>query len=300
MGVRGYRIFATAGLVTGLLFASAFSSNVSAAETVDGGRITMSPVKQDYVLDAGSIKEDSFSILNDGDVAYTFSVYARPYSVKTTGYEADFTTNASNADVYQWVQFDKSQYDIKPGETIKVPFTIRVPSNATPGGHYGVLFAETSASTEDTGNAIARKKRVGELLYVTVKGTFSTGGNVQDPKIPFFQTRPPLRTSQLVKNTGNSHFTTTTVLAVSDVFGNQKYAEKRDYTVLPGTTRKIEMQWTNSPWFGLYKVDVNTKYLKKTTSDSGYVLLAPVWIYLVVVGLIVARVLYAVAQRRKA
>lgn len=299
MGVRGFRKLITTGLLTGLLFALFGASHAFAAESSDGGRITMSPVSQEYVLNAGDTKRDTFTILNDGNTAYTFTVYSRPYSVTTQQYAPNFSSDLPNADAYQWVQFEKSEYTIKPGESVKVPFTIRVPADATPGGHYGVLFAETSATSENSGNAIARKKRLGELLYLTVRGTFVTEGSAAKAEIPFFQTRPPLQTSQLVKNTGNSHFTTTTVFAVSDLFGNQKYAEKKDFIILPGTTRKLQMQWTDSPWFGLYKVDVTTNYLKKSVHDAGYVLLAPVWMYAVVVILIAARVLYAVAQRRK-
>ncbi len=288
-----------AGLFSGLLlFAGLSAAAVHAVDTNVGERITLSPVEKHYKLSAGEVKTDFVKIINDGTEPYTFTVYARPYFVKTEDYTPDFTSEAPNADVYQWIQFEKSSYRLRPGKSVEVPYTIRVPNDTAPGGHYGVIFAETQPQGESEGNAVVRKKRVGAIVYATVKGTFKTEGSAETANIPFFQTRPPLSTSQRITNSGNSDFDAVSTINVYDAFGGKKYQETKTFTILPDTVRKLQMNWENAAWFGLYRAEVTTKYLNKTMTETGYVLMAPIWVYAVVVLALGARVWYGFTYNR--
>lgn len=290
------------GLIAGLI---AFSSlSTAPAFAVDSSdviieSIVLSPVSKHYDIDAGASTTDTFKVINDGKVAYDFVVYARPYSVNDESYQPDFVSKPQNADAYKWVQFDEPSYHIEPGQSIDVPYTVRVPKGATPGGHYGVLFAETQPSGGAQGNVVKRTKRVGAILYVTVKGDVRTGGSLQDVEVPFLQFNRPLTTAQRVRNTGNVDFTATTNLKVYDVFGGEKFTTKRDYPVLPSTTRRAVVDWPDASWLGLYRVELTTSFLDTKSSSTHYVLLIPIWVYLTLGSLIGARVLYAVAQRQK-
>lgn len=297
-GVKGKRIIT--GLLAGLFLLNVVAvTTASAAESVD--RITLSPVDKHYLFKPGDTKHDSFTVINDGDSAYDFAVYARPYSVGSTDedYSPNFTAQPANANVYQWVQFEKSQYHLKPNQSVDVNYTIRVPENATPGGHYGVLFVETIPPANNKANSIMRRKRLGLIVYATVKGTFKTAGSSEAISIPFFQLKPPITASQRVTNTGNSDFTVTGTMNVYDAFGAKKYTLTKDYTVLPDSIRKMPFEWTDAPWFGLYKVELTTKYLKTISTKTSYVLVSPLWVYLVLVIVIIARILYALSQRKK-
>lgn len=292
-----------AGLSGALLFVVGISNLATAAEPasdpITRESITLSPVSKRYQVDAGTIKTDELTIVNDGAVAYDFIVYARPYSVNDSSYEADFTAQKPNADAYQWVQFDQSRYNIEAGATIKVKYTLRVPQNASPGGHYGVLFAETQPKTQE-GTAVVRKKRVGSLVYATVNGEYQLEGNHEKTVLPFWQTRPPLIAVTTVKNTGNTDFISKLGFKVSDVFGNLKFSEEKEYAVLPETTRDMRLEWGGAPWFGLFRAEVKTTFLDKpTVTTSGFVLLLPRWLAIVVGVVIVGGVGYAILRRRR-
>ncbi|MBP9667602.1 hypothetical protein KBD87_02245 [Candidatus Saccharibacteria bacterium] len=290
----------TIGLSVGLLFFVLAAHTAAAAPAVD--RITLSPVDRHYKLAAGEAISDEFTVINDGTSNYSFAVYARPYSIAKNdeSYSPNFFTDAKNADVYQWVQFDKPSYSLKAGQSVKVKFTLRVSENATPGGHYGVLFAETQPIGKNSGSTLIRKKRLGMIVYATVKGVFTTKGSSEPIQLPsFLQTRPPLSASQRVSNEGNSDFSVRTTFRVYDAFGGKKFEQVKDYSVLPDTTRKVAMEWQNASWFGLYKVEASTLYLGKTAKTSGYVLLAPLWMYIILTAIIAMRVYYALQQRKK-
>ena len=88
-------------------------------------------------------------------------------------------------------------------------------------------------------------------------------------------------------------------VTISDVFGGVKYRADKEQFVLPGTTRRLINDWATPSWIGLYKVEQRAEFLDTKRSSSNYVLIVPVWVYLTLALLIVGRILYAVARRRK-
>ena len=292
------------GLAVGLLFVVfAVSSPASAAvdntSSSDRESITLSPASKKYKLKPGTVKNDVLTVINDGTSKYTFITYARPYSVNDESYAPDFTNDANNADAYKWVQFDNASYEIQPGEMIEIGYTIRVPKDATPGGHYGVMFAETQTQGTVEGTGVERKKRVGSILYMTVDGDVKLKGSLRSTDVPLFQTSPPLKISQRVENTGNTDFSVTSSVQVSGLFGGVKHKAESSYSVLPGTTRNFSLDWQNPAWMGVYKVEVNTALLDSKEKSTHYVLLIPAWVYIVFAVLIGARVAYGYALSRR-
>jgi hypothetical protein len=286
-------------LAAGVLLGIVYGVPTSAAPGDSSESILMSPAKKNYKFDAGSTKTDEITVINNGDSAYRFKVYASPYSVKNVEYEPDFYTTRKNTDLESWITFSKDTFSIEPNQTIKVPYSIAVPADATPGGHYAVLFAETQPpeSTGDT-NSVQRKKRIGSLVYATVNGTYQMGGTFKDIRTPGLQFKSPLRSELNVENTGNSDFSVETVFAVSDIFGSRKYTDTKAYQLLPKTERKLVFSWDTSPSFGLYEVTVSAKFLDKQTTKTSYVLMAPLAFYMIfVVGLLVLIIVFV--QRRK-
>lgn len=303
-GVKYIRVI-VAGLGAGLLLVS--SSAFAAEPTQSTGSnesILLTPTQKRYEVKPGEVKRDSLTVVNDGQLPYVFVVYARPYYVDSESYSPKFDTPAVSdikiADTYRWVQFDQPSYQIQPGQSLDIPFTMRVPRNASPGGHYGVLFAETQPSqSPEAGNSVRRTKRVGAITYVTVDGNVTRNGKLESTSVPFFQFKKPVTASTRVSSSGNTDIVTKTSFTVSDVFGTVKFRNERELTVLPSTTRKIDSTWNGASWIGLYKVDLRTSFLNTTETSSHYVLLVPIWVYLTLVVLIGARIAYGLKRRRK-
>lgn len=260
-------------------------------------RITLSPSSTTLKLDAGQTARGSMKITNNGDVAYGFNVYARPYAVTNERYDPDFTNQTANTSVYKWVQFDQTAYQINPGETIEVTYAIRVPTNAAPGGHYGVLFAETNERGLE-GTGVARKKRVGNLLYVTVNGAYKTSGELQEFILPFWQYRAPVESSARIKNTGNVDFKAKVNTTAKDLFGRTKFVYNGDPIVLPDTTRLAEMKWEKAPAFGLFNVRQTVEFLGQKHESGGFVLIAPRWFPVALILILVATGAYALYRKR--
>ena len=293
----------SARLITVLLFAvfvgSASQTAFAASETGPAESITLSPVSTRFQINAGTQKDDELTIVNDGATSYNLIVYARPYSVSGESYDPNFVQTPSNADAYQWIQFRQVSWHVKAGETVKIPYTIRVPATAGPGGHYGVIFAETQPEQAVSGTSVLRKKRVGSIIYATVNGTYTTGGQSLGTSIAPLQFRAPLTASITIENTGNADFEAQTTYRVSDLFGNVKYENEKQYILLPTTTRKLSLEWVEAPWFGLFNVTIEAKFLDQTVTAQSLVLLVPRWLLLVLGIAAVGGGVYVVLRNRR-
>lgn len=251
--------------------------------------MTITPTEKHIDADPGQVITDSFTILNSGQTELDFITYASPYFVSSGDYSAIYDPGVPRADAYKWVQMDTTAWHAKVRETVRIPYTIRIPSDATPGGHYAVLFAETKPPADSSG--IVRKKRLGMVLYVNVKGTAVTNGSVNKIDAAWFYTQGPLKADVVVDNKGNTDFTATTTMTVSDVFGNQKFTTSNQYNVLPGTHRDIVASWDGSPWFGIYKMHVEAVALGKTVVRDTLVVVCPLWLLGIIgVGLLIGAI----------
>lgn len=274
------------------------NQGVSAAEMVES--ITMSPTNKRYQVKPGEMKADEITIVNDGKVGYDFIVYAQPYFVTGEEYKPDYNAKRANSDANKWVTFDKKRFYLEPGESVVIPFTVKVPLGAAPGGHYGVLFAETqSANSANSGNSVLRKKRIGSVIYATVTdGYYRNEGSVLSQNTSFFQFQPPLEAFIRVKNSGNTDFVSQTLLEVKNMFGKTVHTDTKEFVVLPETIRMVPFAWEKVPGFGLYKVTIATSFLSVNKNTVHYVLIAPLWTYLLLAIALLAGIMYWLQLRR--
>lgn len=139
-----------------------------------------------------------------------------------------------------------------------------------------MLFFEVQPGANEGG--IARKHRVGAIIYVNVKGDSTSKGSVDRISIAPLQTVTPMNASVLVRNSGSTDFVADSTMTVKDIFGRSLYKGESKLYILPDTSRDVELQWNGSPWFGIYSIQVATTILGSTTTHTSLVLVAPVWL----------------------
>jgi hypothetical protein len=273
---------------------------VAAQSSQDGRveRISMTPSSQTFAVDAGASADGTLDVINSGDLPFDFRVYASPYGVKDESYTPDFSGKFPNSDAFRWVRLDATGGSLKPGEKKTVTYRLTVPANAAPGGHYGVIFAETKAQ-DISSTGVSRQKRVGQILFATINGTTQKAGTVAGFNLPFWQWRAPLISSVRVKNTGNVDLDTKVETVAKDIFGRTKFTYTGDAAVLRDTTRRIDMNWDKAPNFGLFRVTQGVRLLGQENMHSGFVLVAPRWFLIIIVLIILSGVAYAVVHRRR-
>lgn len=285
--------------VIGLLAATGLPAVAFAASEAKGdtSSLTLTPSSKRFTIDAGKQLSDKLTVLNSGSTELVFSVYARPYSVTGEQYTPSYDGSLPGSDAYKWISFTKTSWQLAPGKTVDIPFSLSVPAGASPGGHYGVIFVETKAPS-GSGQAIVRNKRLGSIMRVTVNGNYRTGGNYLGSASSFYQPRPPIEATVRVRNTGNTDFNADIKMTATDLFGRVKYSGANSFVVYPETTRAMPVSWQGSPAFGIFKLKLETKFLDQRQVNESLVLVAPRWMLAVLVVLLAGAVVYALRRRR--
>lgn len=261
-------------------------------------RITLSPAVYRPEFKAGDVGASKITIINDGQTDYDVVLYARPFSVTNEAYDPDYTEVNERTQAYQWIQLETTRISLKAGASREVQYEINVPANAASGGHYAVLFAETQPAQD--GSNVARKKRVGSLIYMTVAGTTIQEGSITTWLTKLLQTKPPLESTLKVKNSGNVHFQADVTAQYSNIFGKKQFELKRELIILPGTTRLITVSWEKPPYFGIFRASGSVKYLDKTEElSSHWVILLPQPVIIGLVVVVAGAFGYALLRRRK-
>ncbi len=198
---------------------------------------------------------------------------------------------------------------IKSKEAKTIDFTINVPKNAEPGGHYAVIrFSGNAPELEQTGVALTAS--VGSLVLLTVSGDIQEKASVAEfysatadfSKRSFFETGP-VSLVERVKNDGNVHLKPTGMVTVKDMFGhvisssrvNGTAGDPKDgpRSILPKSIRRFEQTFgANQLLFGRYEATMDLQYGSKGTKISSttvfwvipYTLIAIVLVGLIALG----------------
>lgn len=263
------------------------------AQSTEGAEesITLSPAISKPVAEAGSVSKGKLTVINDGDTDYQFLVYARPFSVTSESYDPNYTEVNDRTEAYQWVQFEKTNLQLSAGKSVEIAYTVTVPKKAKSGGHYAVLFAETQPKQSE-GTQVARKKRVGSLLYVTVNGDLINSGSLEGWDAKLWQKNKPISTSFRVKNDGNVHFQVNSQVTFSNIFNKPRFQLNQEQFVLPGTTRRISANMEKAPFIGIYRVKGSVTFLdKREELASKWVVLLPIQVvnaFIAIIALFIA------------
>jgi hypothetical protein len=161
-----------------------------------------------------------------------------------------------------WLEVSKAPIFIRAEQSISVPFTLRVPKNAEPGGHYGAILIGTEPPPKTGGSSVRVSSQLTSLFLVRVSGDVSEIGDIrsfstekalyQEPKASF-----ALR----FENKGNVHLLPQGNITIYNMWGKERgrilINQEADFgNVLPKSIRKFTFEWAGEQNFfdvGRYK-----------------------------------------------
>lgn len=151
-----------------------------------------------------------------------------------------------------WIQISKKPFELKVNETKKVPFTIKVPADASAGSRFGVIFFATGA----TGGQLSVSARTGSVILLTVPGDFKQSGEISNFWVSkIIWNDKPINFKFNFQNTGTVYFEPKGTIGVTNMFG-KKVAdiEVAGSVVLPTGMKILETVWPEPGYlFGIYK-----------------------------------------------
>jgi hypothetical protein len=258
-------------------------------EPLDVSAMIISPVRFEIAGDPGETILKEMIINNDENAAQSlYSSFANFEAQGETG-SASFVDPVEG--IGTWMQTDTSVY-LLPGEQKKVNIIIRIPDNAEPGGHFGVIFWGNSPDNPQLGQQLSVGAKSGLLVLLTVNGDVKEGGGLlsfgtKDDK--FWYNTLPVSFEYRFRNDGSDRikpsgkiklrsfaFIPAGFIDANSVNGNilpnstrkysvdwQKYSKPKDFVEPSGTINKFfsdaKYQWKNFA-LGLYKAKLDLTY----------------------------------------
>jgi hypothetical protein len=171
----------------------------------------------------------------------------------------------------RWTTLSTSEITL-PGSSVEtVRYTVKIPKDAKPGTHWGMIFFEGDAVAPAPGMAgTAMSLQVAHTFYVNV-GDITRSGKIAGifSKLP---TEPvlPVQLTVQYQNTGNSAQNVDGKFEIRDSSGKVLISEKFEATtVLPGTTRMLTVNIIGPLPAGTYTVLAILNYGDKETDVAG-------------------------------
>ena len=207
-----------------------------------------------YKADPGQTITDRVRVTNSGTTTMVVTVFAADAYNAENGDFALRPSDEKRTGASTWVRFDGKQQlklTLKRGESRTVPFTVAIPTNATPGDHpAGVLASASTAGQVKVDRRIANRMYVrvsGDLQPVltisSFSGTYHSGLNPLDGSITVAAT---------ITNSGNVALEGSTTLSTTTWFGLNvgQTIRVEQPELLPGNTATVSFEVPGVPQVG--------------------------------------------------
>jgi len=259
--------------------------------------VTVGPVKLEYKVDPGETLEGELFLQNEGSSVQTFYPSFERFTEDSSG-QKNFTKETS--DLSTWFKM-ASSVTLGGGESRQIPFTIQVPKNAPPGGHFAVIWWSTSPPGS-SGKQVSIVTRAGILVYLTVSGDVKEVGSIKDfyPATRFF-TSFPLNFSIVFENSGNTYLKPMGTLKIKNIFGGtaiETPVNEFGSNVFPQVSKNFSVTLNpNGFFFGPYRAVLELSYgqPQQTAIKNVWFLILP-WKTLIIFIVFLAIVFFVIPR----
>jgi hypothetical protein len=200
-----------------------------------------------YTLNPGGQLKDGLVVVNRGTTPLNLAVYAADGFTTKEGRLDLRTKGATSKGVGAWVQPDRQDVTIRPGQSVEVPFTVILPQNAAPGDYMGgIVTSLTQAGAAGSGNV---ERRVGIRIRMRVGGELKPSLSVADLRVRYSGTPNPFgkgdaTVTYTIRNTGNAILGARQTVSTSGPFGTSSVHSGQiedSPQLLPGDTWQVSV-----------------------------------------------------------
>jgi len=213
-------------------------------------------------------------------------------------------TAESGTTLAQWITLSKEPILIAPEQSYSIPFTVQVPEDAAPGGHFAAILIGTKPPEGEGSFRVSTSQIVTSLFFVRIAGDVIEDGVVREFTVRnSFTDIPKAEFEVRFENKGNVHLKPQGEILITNMWGKERGVipinqQTHFGNVLPQSIRKFEFSWEGEHSFsdiGRYKALLTLAYGEdnrkfETTTEYFYVI--PVKATGIVLGTFVAFVLF--------
>jgi len=229
--------------------------------TLSERTISISPVTFELTANPGETITNKLKIRNTGTEPLALTMEAENFTTVGEGGEVVVKEpEDASYSLAQWIVTNPKNFLISPGEEKIVDFSIVVPVDAEPGGHYATIMASAAGTTPGT-TGLAFTQKTGSLVLLTVTGEIKEGLLIREFKVPRFSEYGPIPFKIRFENTGTVHVKPIGFISISNIFDKKIIDLPFPYhNIYPGKIRTIETNWDKKWLFGKYTATLVGNY----------------------------------------
>lgn len=208
--------------------------------------MTITPVRYEIQGDPGQTLSKDIIIINEENISVTYYPSFANFEAQGETGSASFVDPVD--DIGTWMRTENS-VTLLPGEQKTVSFTISIPQNAEPGGHFGVIFWGTSPENSADGKQLAVSAKTGLLVLLSVSGQVKEGGGLLDfftKDNKFWYNSLPVSFIYRFRNDGGDRIKPKGLVKISNTLfipTKKLDANPVNGNILPSSTRKFIIDW---------------------------------------------------------
>jgi len=249
------------------IFCSVLFYFIAPATTHATGSLSLSvtPPFTQMVLTPGEVFRSYVKVVNVNP--YELTVYATPVNFSSSDEEGNpkfiplVGDPVDKATLAGWIDVSQNPIVIPRESTQEVPFTINVPQNAPPGGHFAAILIGTKPP-KDGSNIVHTAQVVTSLFLARVAGDVREEGQIRELSAQnSYSGTPRTEFSLRFENNGNVYLQPQGDITIYNMWGTERgfipINQSTNFgNVLPKSIRKFSFIWEGTPSFtdiGRYK-----------------------------------------------
>lgn len=234
-----------------LLACSLAPSIVKAQESIT---LSISPTFYDIPVVPEQEWQSTLKIINVNKFPLTVYAEVVNFTPKGEGGDGRFSpinqSLTNGGSLAEWFTISKEPIVIPREQTTELPFTIKVPKDASPGGHFAAILISTRPPLSDGGEAkLQTAQAVTSLFFAKVAGNIIESGTIREFTTTESLLNSPEATFVLrFENKGNVHLQPQGDIKIYNMWGEERgVIPINQYTsfgnVLPDSIRRFSFTW---------------------------------------------------------
>lgn len=246
--LKNNQIYTLVGAIFCLLFLSVSSVSAQNSQT-----ISVSPTLFDMAAVSGQAWQSELRVTNVND--YDITVYPQVVNFAPLGetgrgdFLPVFKEETQGKSLAEWIDLPSTGIVIQRQETKTLSFSVKVPNDAAPGGHYAAILIGTKPPVDSGNSEVQTAQFVTTLFFLRVAGDINEQGTIREfttakSLIP----KPDAEFLLRFENEGNVHLQPQGDITIYNMWGEERGVipinqQTHFGNVLPKSIRQFAFSW---------------------------------------------------------
>lgn len=216
--------------------------------------LSVSPTLFDMSAEPGQSWQSNLRVVNVNKNDLTVYVEVVNFAPRGEGGDGRFIPvidgGTDKATLAEWFTITTEPVVVPPEQSKDIPFTVTVPADASPGGHFAAILVGTRPIDKKDGESkIQTAQMVTSLFFAKVAGDVIESGSVREfTTKETYLDKPEVNFLLRFENKGNVHLQPQGEIKIYNMWGHERgILPINQYTnfgnVLPESIRKFELSW---------------------------------------------------------